>query len=379
MTATAGRATSVRVPFADLQAQTAEVRPALESAWRDLLDSSRFVGGATVEKFEHEWADYCGTRFAVSVGNGTDSLTLILRGLGIGPGDEVLVPTNTFIATAEAVVLAGATPRFVDVLPGTLLVDPAQVEAALTPRTAAVIAVHLFGQMADMTALAAVAARAGIALVEDAAQAHGATWEGRRAGSFGVAGSFSFYPGKNLGANGDGGAITTSDECLAARLRSMRDHGRSETDRYVHDLIGTNSRLDAIQAAVLSAKLTRLDEWTAARRRAIARYRDELPAAVQLVDEAPQAFGVHHLAVVRTPRRTEVMAALATAGVETGIHYPVPCHLQEPYREFAREALPVAEQAAREILSLPMFPHLTADQVSFVCDTLRASSAVDAR
>ena len=228
MTATASRATSVRVPFADLQAQTAEVRPALESAWHDLLDTSRFVGGATVETFEHEWADYCGTRFAVSVGNGTDSLTLILRALGVGPGDEVLVPTNTFIATAEAVVLAGATPRFVDVLPGTLLVDPAQVEAAVTPRTAAEIAVHLFGQMADMTALAEVAARAGIALVEDAAQAHGATWEGRRAGSVGVAGSFSFYPGKNLGANGDGGAITTSDECLAARLRSMRDQYAAE-------------------------------------------------------------------------------------------------------------------------------------------------------
>jgi dTDP-4-amino-4,6-dideoxygalactose transaminase len=359
------------VPFSDLAAQTAEIRSELDAAWTQLVDSGRFVGGSVVEDFEREWAAYCGTRWAVSVANGTDSLQLILRALGIGPGDEVIVPANTFIATAEAVALVGATPRFVDVEPRTLLIDVDQVAAAVTQRTAAVIAVHLYGQMADVTALSAITERAGIALIEDAAQAHGAYCDGRRAGSVGVAGSFSFYPGKNLGAFGDAGAITTSDETLAAKLSSIRDHGRSDTDRYVHDVLGTNSRMDAIQAAVLSIKLKRLDDWTEARRGIAQAYREQLPEhLVQLVEEAPSTPSVHHLAVVRTTQRDDVMSGLARAGVETGIHYPVPCHLQGPFLGYPQVPLPVAELAARQVLSLPMFPHMTHSQVAYVCETL---------
>jgi dTDP-4-amino-4,6-dideoxygalactose transaminase len=363
---------ATRVPFADLAMQSAQVRAELDEVWAQLLASHRFIGGEVVESFEQAWADYCGTDFAVSVANGTDSLHLILRALGIGRGDEVLVPANTFVATAEAVVLSGATPVFVDVLPDTLLIDPAQAEAAITPRTAAIVPVHLFGQMADLTALGEVARRAGVALVEDAAQAHGAFHDGRRAGSVGVAGSFSFYPGKNLGAFGDGGAVTTSDAALAARLRSLRDHGRGLSDRYVHDHVGMNSRLDALQAGILSVKLRHLDDWTAARQRHAAAYRAQLPVEVSMVEEAPQAPSVHHLAVVRTDRRDEVVEGLARYGVDTGIHYPVPCHLQEPYAAYRRDPLPVAEFAAGQILSLPMFPHLTEDQVTHVCRSLGA-------
>jgi len=343
----------------------------LDAAWTRLVDSGRFAGGSVVETFEREWAAYCGARWTVSVANGTDSLQLILRALGIGRGDEVILPANTFIATAEAVVLAGATPRFVDVDPGTLLIDAAQVAAALTPRTAAVITVHLYGQLADMPALEAVTERAGVALIEDAAQAHGAYCGDRRAGSIGVAGSFSFYPGKNLGAFGDGGAITTSDEALAIKLRSMREHGRSESDKYVHDTLGTNSRLDAIQAAVLSAKLKHLPAWTAARRAVAREYREQLPESlIQLVDEMPNTPSVYHLAVVRTTQRDEAMSGLARAGIETGVHYPIPCHLQKPFRVYAETPLPVAELASRQVLSLPMFPHMSSGQVACVCETL---------
>ena len=373
MTAVESTDVALRVPFADLAMQTAEVRTELDGVWAQVLESHRFIGGDLVETFEREWAAYCGSAFAVSVANGTDSLHLILRALGIGRGDEVVVPANTFVATAEAVVLAGAVPVFVDVLPDTLLIDPAQVEAALTPRTAAIVPVHLFGQVAGMTSLVEIAGRAGVALVEDAAQAHGAFHDGRRAGSIGIAGSFSFYPGKNLGAFGDGGAVTTSDAQLAARLRSLRDHGRALSDRYLHDHVGVNSRLDALQAGVLSVKLRHLDDWTGARRAHAAAYREQLPAdVVSMVEETPWTPSVHHLAVVRTDRREQAMDGLAMRGVDTGIHYPVPCHLQEPYAAYSRGSLPVAEAAAEQILSLPMFPHLTPDQVSHVCESVAA-------
>lgn len=375
MTAAPQALTTLRVPFSDLAAQTAEIRTELDAAWTQVVDSGRFVGGSVVEGFEQEWADYCGARWTVSVANGTDSLQLILRALGIGRGDEVIVPANSFIATAEAVALVGATPRFVDVDPRTLLIDAAQVAAALTPRTAAVIAVHLYGQMADMTALKTVTERAGLALIEDAAQGHGAYCGDARAGSVGIAGSFSFYPGKNLGAFGDGGAVTTSDEGLAARLRSIRDHGRSDSDRYRHDMLGTNSRLDALQAAVLSIKVKHLDAWTEARRAVAQDYREQLlDGLVQLVEETPSTPSVYHLAVVRTTQRDDAVSGLARAGVETGVHYPVPCHLQGPFRRYSPDPLPVTELAADQILSLPMFPHMTHQQVSYVCETL--SSAV---
>ncbi len=360
------------VPFTDVAAMARDVRANVEKAWGPLLGSGRFIGGEAVEAFERAWASYCGVPEAVGVGNGTDALLLVLRALRIGGGDEVIVPANTFIASAEAVVLAGASPVFADVSPDTLLLTPGQLAAAITPRTSAVIVVHLYGQMPDMDGLGDVARRAGIVLIEDAAQAHGAAWCGRPAGSIGRAGCFSFYPAKNLGAFGDAGAVVTADGDLAGRLRSLREHGRSVHSRYDHELVGSNSRLDALQAVVLAAKLPRLDDWTAARRSIAARYRDALgDGPARMVAEEPGSKGAFHLAVARVPDRAAVRAALAAAGIETQVHYPIPCHQQGPYRQYARQPLAVAEESAAEILSLPMFPHMSDDQVARVCDALR--------
>lgn len=363
---------SYDVPFTDLAAMTREVRAAVDRGWARLLDSGRFIGGEAVEEFEHAWSAYCGVPHAVGVGNGTDALQLVISALGIGDRDEVIVPANTFVATAEAVVAAGATPRFADVDPRTLLLTPEQLEAAVTARTRAVIVVHLYGQMPDMDAVSRAAARAGLGVIEDAAQAHGATWRGRRAGSFGQAGCFSFYPGKNLGAFGDAGAVVTADAGLAQRIRCLRDHGRMAGSHYRHELIGANSRLDALQAVVLSAKLARLTAWTDARRSVAARYQAAFAAGpAQLIDEVPGSQGAYHLAVVRVPDRARVERQLAAMGIQTGIHYPVPCHRQPPYRRFADRRLPVAETIAEEILSLPIFPHMTDGQVARVCDAVR--------
>ena len=368
---TARPAPTDRIPFADLAAMTQEVREEIEASFAQVLDSGRFIGGEVVERFEQDWAAYCRTAHAVGTANGTDALQLALRGLGIGPGDEVVVPANTFVATAEAVVLAGATPRFADVGPDTLLLTAATVEAALTPRTRAVIVVHLYGQVADMDAIGRVAASSGLAVIEDAAQAHGATWRGRPAGSLGDVGCFSFYPGKNLGAFGDAGAVVTDDAELARRIRCTRDHGRAHGSHHEHPFLGTNSRMDALQAAVLSVKLPRLAAWTSARRARAAQYRTELSGApVRLVDDASGGGHVYHLLVARVPARDRVRSALDRAGIETGLHYPRPCHLQPPYAGWADGPLPVTEQSAGEILSLPMFPHLTAEQVTRVCDRL---------
>jgi dTDP-4-amino-4,6-dideoxygalactose transaminase len=361
------------VPFLDLAATTREVRGDVAEAWAEIVSSGRFVGGPAVEQFEREWADYCGAEHAVAVANGTDALHLVLRSLGIGPGDEVIVPANTFVATAEAVVLAGARPSFADVDARTLLMTPETMAAAVTPRTSAVMVVHLYGQMADMRGINSAAAAAGIVVVEDAAQAHGASRDGLRAGAAGRAAGFSFYPGKNLGAFGDGGAVTTSDAQLAGTLRVIRDHGRTPGSHYAHEAVGTNSRLDALQAAVLSAKLRRLDAWNAARRTVMAQYRDGLDGTgVDLVPDATGAVNVHHLAVARVPSRDRVSAELARQGIQTSVHYPVPCHQQAPYAEFAREPLPVAEAAAAQVLSLPMYPSMTAAQVDQVCSAVRS-------
>jgi dTDP-4-amino-4,6-dideoxygalactose transaminase len=359
------------VPFTDLAAMTRDIRPAVDRAWENLLNSSQFVGGGAVEEFERAWASYCGAPEAVGVGNGTDALQLTLMALGIGAGDEVIVPANTFIASAEAVVLAGAVPRFADVSPDTLLLTPGQLEAALTGRTAAVIVVHLYGQMPDMDALQRAAGRAGIVLIEDAAQAHGASWRGRKAGSIGRAGCFSFYPAKNLGAFGDAGAVVTADTVLADRIRSLRDHGRARCSRYQHEEVGTNSRLDALQASVLTAKLSRLDTWTEARRAIAARYRAAFGGGpARMVAEQPGSLGAYHLAVALVPDRTQAQRQLAAAGIETQVHYPVPCHRQAPYRCFATDPLPVAERTAGEILSLPIFPHMGEGQLNLVCQAM---------
>lgn len=370
MTAVAG--VVAPVPFLDLTATHDARRGDLDAIWTRVLDGGRFVGGPEVEAFERDFAAYCGAAHGVGVGNGTDALELILRGLGIGRGDEVVVPANTFVATVEAVLAVGAVPCFVDVLPDTLLIDPDAVRAALGPSTAAVIAVHLYGRPADVVTLRALTGASGVALVEDAAQAHGARLGAERVGGFGDAAAFSFYPGKNLGALGDGGAVVTSDPGLADRVRRTADHGRDPHHRERHDLCGRNSRLDALQAAVLRFKLGRLDTDNARRRAAWDRYLAWLPAHVAPLAAVPDAEAVHHLAVVQVDDRARATAALDAAGIGWGVHYAVPCHRQKPYAAFAVE-LPVVECAAERILSLPMFPTIAADQVARVCETLDGS------
>jgi len=361
----------VGVPFLDVAGVTGLVAEELTLAWKAVTTHGRFVAGPEVELFEAEFSGYCGVASCVGVGNGTDALELIFAALGIGDGDEVIVPGNTFVATAEAVCRAGARPRFVDVLPDTLEVDPDAVAAAVGPRTAAVVAVHMFGQPADVDRLRAVTDRHGLALVEDAAQAHGARFAGRRTGGLGQAAAFSFYPGKNLGALGDGGAVVSDDAALTARIRSLANHGRSATGWHEHDLLGRNSRLDTLQAAVLSAKLRHLDAHNAARRALMRRYRAGLPAGCVPLAVHPLAEPVHHLAVVQVPDRDVVTAALDAAGIGWGLHYPVPCHRQPAFAGFADAPLPVVEKAAGRILSLPMSPTLAAASVDRVCAVLQ--------
>jgi dTDP-4-amino-4,6-dideoxygalactose transaminase len=370
MMAVDATATALRVPLVDLGPASADVAGALDGAWSRIIETSGFVGGPEVDAFERDWAAYCGRARAVGLANGTDAIELVLRALGVGPGDEVIVPTNTFVATVEAVLLAGATPRLIDVDPDTLVITAEAVERACSDRTAAVVAVHLHGNMPDMDALARVSAARGLALIEDAAQAHGSTWRGRRAGSFGVASCFSFYPGKNLGAFGDAGAVVTDDAALAATVRSMANHGRSAESGSVHERIGRNSRLDALQAAVLGAKLARLDGWNARRQEIAARYRAELPPTVRPIVITPGVESSYHQFVVQVEERDAVREALRRRGVETGIHYPFPCHRQLPYAAYAAGRLPVADKAAARIMSLPVFPHLTDAQVAAVCDAL---------
>ena len=365
------------VPFTDLAAMAQEVWPSVEADYMACLLNADYVGGPPVATFERDWAAFCGASHSVGVANGTDAIELTLAALGIGAGDEVIVPANTFIGTAAAVVRAGARPRFADVSDETLLMTPATMAAVVTPDTRAVIVVHLYGQVADMDGLTAAAAEHGLAVVEDAAQAHGATWAGRRAGSLGTAACFSFYPGKNLGAFGDAGAVVTSDPDLADKVRALANHGRmSGSAHYEHVYVGRNSRMDALQAIALSGKLVRIPAWSERRQQLAARYRERLigtPARLAATD--PRAEHVYHLLVARVADRDRVQAELTDRGIQTGVHYPVPCHQQPPLRPFADGPMPVAEQAAGEIISLPMFPHMTPDQVDVVCDALAEVTA----
>lgn len=361
------------VPFLDLQAQSAEIREEVLAGWAAALDSAGFIGGPRVDAFEREYAAYTGARHCVGVGNGTDAIELALRAAGIGAGDEVILPANTFIATAEAVVRAGATPVLVDVDPEHLLIDPEAVADMVTPASRAIVPVHLFGQMAPMLPLRALAERHGLMLVEDAAQSQGASQSGIVSGAAGAIAATSFYPGKNLGAAGDAGAVTTSDGELARRVRVIAAHGSER--KYVHELLGVNSRLDAIQAVVLSAKLARLERWNEARRAAADAYAEALGTVerVALPSVVPGNAHAWHLYVVQLDDRDAVATALAADGIGTGIHYPTPVHLTQAFADFGwrRGQFPVAEAAARRILSLPMFPHLTVSQVAQVADALR--------
>lgn len=359
------------IPFLDLVAVNGPFRMEYELAAKTIFERGRYVGGPEVAHFEEAFANYCQASACVGVANGTDALELILTGLGIGRGDEVIVPGNTFIATAEAICAVGARPRFVDVLADTLLIDPDAVAAAVRPATAGIIAVHLFGQIADMAALESIARERKLALVEDAAQGHGARLHCRPAGSIGDAAAFSFYPGKNLGALGDGGAVVTKHSDLADRIRRLADHGRSITNRYEHDQRGRNSRLDTLQAAFLSIKLAGLDDANAARATAMEHYRKQLPRWVRPVVTSPGAQPVYHLAVVQVDDRASVTKEFDRHGIGWGIHYPIPCHRQPAYLEFTDE-FPVADAAAERILSLPISPALTTAQVDRVCEVLSA-------
>jgi len=334
--------------------------------------SAAFVGGAEVEAFEDEFAAYCGTSHAVGLSSGTEALVLALRALDVGPGDEVIVPANSFIATAEAVTLVGATPRFVDVDPDTALVTADLIEAAIGLRTRCVIPVHLYGRMVDLDPIVAMAREAGIAVIEDACQAHGARLNGRRAGSIADAGCFSFYPAKNLGAWGDGGGLVTNDAAIADRVRLLRSHG--ERPRYNHRIPGTTARLDAIHAAVLRVKLRRLDEANDGRRRVGASLSSAL-AGSTVIAPAPVAPGgdhVYHQYVVTTESREQLREHLSASGIATAIHYPVPIHRSEAYASLIanRRRLPVVESLAERICSLPMYPGMTEEEIGRVTEAV---------
>jgi len=365
----------VRIPLVDLGPQNREVAEEALAAIRKTIDRGDFVLGQAVEEFEEAFARYSGAGHCVGMGNGGDALELLLRALGVGAGDEVVLPVNTFVATALAVHRTGARPVLVDSDPLHHLVDPEMVEAKAGPRTRAIVAVHLYGQMAPMEALGRLAERHGLALVADAAQSQGARQAGKPLGAYGVGASTSFYPGKNLGAFGDGGAVVTDDAGLAERLRRGRNYGSDR--KYHHPEIGFNSRLDTLQAVVLWAKLERLDAWNAARRRAAALYDDLLKELPHLALPAtlPGNEHVWHLYVVRVPERDRVLRELNDAGIGASVHYPIPIHLQGAFAHLGHGPgdFPVAERVAEEILSLPIYPGITADQQEEVVRALRAA------
>jgi len=339
----------------------------LEAAISTVISSNCFVEGEPMERFEREFADYCGVPHAIAVDSGTAALQLVLLSLGIGSGDEVIVPANTFIATGAAVAQVGATPVFIDSDPNTWLIGANEVSRAITTSTRAILGVHLYGNMLPMHDLVGVAA--GMSIIEDAAQAHGGALDGKRAGSFGIAGCFSFYPAKNLGALGDGGAITLADPELAARLRRLRNHGRKT--KYEHAEIGFNYRMDTIQAAVLRVKLEYLEKWNQRRRQLAAAYRENLRGLpLHMPEYVPGSEPVHHLFPVCCSERDRFAASLAERGVETGIHYPVPLHLQPAFKHLGYKTgqLPVAERIASQTLSLPIYPEMSMQQLEYVCD-----------
>lgn len=361
------------VPFLDLKAQYASIGGEITAAIQEVLDSCAFAGGPFVEKFEKEWAAYCGVKHVIGVGNGTDALWLALLALGVREGDEVITVSSTFMATAEAISLTGATPIFVDIESKHYTMAPELVEAAITPQTRAIIPVHLFGQTADMDPIVDLARQHGIAVLEDACQAHGATYKGRMAGSMGDAAAFSFYPGKNLGAYGEAGAVATNSDTVAATMKIFRDHGQSR--KYHHDTLGWNSRMDGIQAAVLSAKLRHLGAWNDKRREWAAIYHAELADNPEIVSPAIREGCKHvfHVYAVRVDDRDRVLAALQAEGIGCGIHYPVAVHQQKAYSSLNRRPLSVTEKCALEFLSLPIYPELGEERVkATVCALQRA-------
>jgi len=360
------------VPFVDLQKLHSAIAHELEQAMREVIESAAFIGGRVLEEFERNFAQFCGVRYGVGAANGTAALDMALVACGIGPGDEVITVAHTFAATVEAILHVGGQPVFVDVDPNTYTMDPSQVEAAITPRTRAIIPVHLYGQCADMDAIGAMARRHGLVVIEDAAQAHGARVGERRAGSFGDLACFSFYPAKNLGAFGDAGILVTNDPEKARRARLIANHGSS--DKHRHTILGFNYRCDAIQAAVLNVKLRYLEQWNERRRSAAHRYTPLLQEIEGVTPPAERFFHIYHLYVIRVPERDGLRACLSERDIATGLHYPVPMHLQPVlvgHPQARQGALPVTERIVGEILSLPMFPDLTDAQIEEVVGAIR--------
>ena len=361
---------SLEIPFVDLRRQHQHVSDATMEAFSDILDGMHLFLGPNVQEFEREYAEYLGAKHAVGVADGTTALHLALLACGVGPGDEVITPSHTFFASAEAIILAGATPVFVDIDPTTYTMDVDAASRAITPRTRALLPVHLYGRLADMNGVLALARTHNLRVVEDACQAHGARRDGKAAGTFGDAGCFSFYYSKNLGAYGEAGGVVTNDDQVAERVRVLRDHGSAR--RYHHDLVGVNGRLDELQAAVLRLKLPYLDEWNDKRRNHARQYNGRLADLPVHIPEPGSDDHVFHLYVIRTSSRDELQAHLKSRGIHTGIHYPIPCHLQPATRAFGtgEGSLPLTEQICAEILSLPMFPDLTPDEIDRVADAI---------
>jgi len=365
------------IPFLDLGLATQELRGAIDEGIKRVVDSGWYILGSEVEAFEREFADFCQCRHAVGVSNGLDALRIALMALGVGPGDEVIVPGNTFIATCLAVSQAGGVPVPVEPDPVTHLIEPAWIEARITPRTRVIMPVHLYGRPVDLAAIADIARRHGLQVIEDAAQAHGATYRGRRIGGHNSIAAWSFYPGKNLGALGDGGALTTDDDELARKMRMLRNYGSSR--KYVNDAIGLNSRLAPIQAAVLRAKLPLLGEWNARRKRIAELYGKGLTSTnLALPLDDGESGSSWHLYVVRAGNRDQLQAYLAEHGIETIVHYPIPPHRQKAYRgtPLADWTLPVTDRLADQVLSLPIGPHLSIEDAVRVVDVLRAAPIV---
>jgi dTDP-4-amino-4,6-dideoxygalactose transaminase len=360
----------MHVPFLNLKLQYESIRDEIQTAINQVIEESAFAGGPFVAEFEEEFARFCNCEYAAGVGSGTEAIWLPLVALGIGPGDEVITVPNTFIATAEAISYCGATPVFVDVDEDTYNMNPELLEAAVTAKTRAIIPVHLFGQMTDMEPVMEIARKYGLFVIEDACQAHGSEYKGKRAGSIGDAGAFSFYPGKNLGAYGEAGAIVTGNQDLAVKIQMLRDHGQIK--KYHHGMIGWNARMDGIQGAVLNVKLRHLESWNESRRKMAQLYGELLSNSDGIITpkEADYAKHVYHIYAIRLKKREDLMARLAERHIYCGIHYPLPVHLQDAYSFMGlrKGSFPVAEKCAEEFISLPMYPELTLEQVEHVAE-----------
>lgn len=363
----------MKIPLVDLKAQYESIKEEIDAAIRRVLENSSFILGKEVEAFEETFARYCGVRFAVGVNSGTAALHLTLLAMGIGEGDEVITVSQTFVATIEAICWVGARPVFVDIDEKTYCMDPARIEAAVTKKTKVILPVHLYGHPADMDPLLAIAKKRKLYVIEDACQAHGALYKGKRVGGFGHAACFSFYPGKNLGAYGEGGAVVTNDEKLAVQIKKLRNHGGLE--KYSHEFVGFNARLEAMQAAILGAKLPYLDRWNGLRRQHAREYDSLLgKSRLKLPQVAPYAESVFHLYVIRAPERDRLNTRLNEQGIGSLIHYPQPSHWVECYKHFGsgKGSLPVTEKVCSEVLSLPLYPELSGAQIRTVASAVES-------